>query len=59
VPASEAYGDPNSNGLLDTCGGHTGPGGTYHNHVLYATASCFPAGIVESVIGFAKDGFRS
>jgi hypothetical protein len=57
VPTNEAYGDPAVNGLLDTCGGHTGPGGTYHNHVLNATASCFPAGIVENVVGFAKDGF--
>jgi len=54
-PATEAFGDPIYNGILDTCGGHTGFAGDYHNHALYADAYCNLTGSV--IIGYALDGF--
>ena len=36
VPTDQAFGDPVYNGILDTCGGHTGYNADYHNHALYA-----------------------
>lgn len=54
-PASAPYGDPNYNGLLDTCGGHAGPGNAYHNHVLYQVAACNLNNL--AVLGYAIDGF--
>ncbi|MFN8039959.1 MAG: YHYH protein [Acidimicrobiales bacterium] len=54
-PASEAYGDPVANGILDTCGGHTGPAGEYHDHALRDTSAC---GLGASpILGYAIDGF--
>ena len=54
-PASEAYGDPVANGILDPCGGHTGPAGEYHDHALRDTAAC---GLGASpILGYAIDGF--
>lgn len=55
IPASTPYGDPNYNGLLDTCGGHAGPGDAYHNHVLYQVAACNLNSL--AVLGYAIDGF--
>jgi len=55
IPASTPYGDPNYNGLLDTCGGHTGPSAEYHNHVLYQVAACNLNSL--AVLGYAIDGF--
>jgi hypothetical protein len=54
-PASAPYGDPNYNGLLDTCGGHAGPGDAYHNHVLYHVAACNLKSL--AILGYAIDGF--
>jgi hypothetical protein len=55
IPANTPYGDPNYNGLLDTCGGHTGPSAEYHNHVLYQVAACNLNS--RAVLGYAIDGF--
>ena len=55
MPADEAYGDPKYNGLLDTCGGHTGPAAEYHDHYITSTASCGFAG--NRIVGYAIDGF--
>lgn len=55
IPADKPYGDPNYNGLLDTCGGHTGPSSEYHNHVLYQLAACNLGS--RAVLGYAIDGF--
>jgi hypothetical protein len=55
IPADKPYGDPNYNGLLDTCGGHTGPSAEYHNHVLYTLAACNLNS--RAVLGYAIDGF--
>jgi YHYH protein len=54
-PAAAPYGDPNYNGLLDTCGGHAGPGDAYHNHVLYHVAACNLKSL--AILGYAIDGF--
>ena len=54
-PAAAPYGDPNYNGLLDTCGGHAGPGDAFHNHVLYQIAACNLSSL--AVLGYAIDGF--
>jgi len=54
-PATEAFGDPIYNGILDTCGGHTGFAGDYHDHALYADVYC---DLTSSfIIGYALDGF--
>ena len=54
-PATEAFGDPIYNGILDTCGGHTGYNADYHNHALYADVYC---NLTSSfIIGYALDGF--
>ena len=55
IPADKPYGDPNYNGLLDTCGGHTGPPNAYHNHVLYQVAACNLGS--RAILGYAIDGF--
>ncbi|MBM3664489.1 MAG: YHYH protein [Actinobacteria bacterium] len=55
IPASEAYGDPKYNGLLDTCGGHTGPGAEYHDHYIKAAGTCGFA--ANTIVGYAIDGF--
>lgn len=54
-PPDKPYGDPNYNGLLDSCGGHTGPFSEYHNHVLYQVAACNLNS--RAVLGYAIDGF--
>jgi hypothetical protein len=54
-PPDKPYGDPVYNGLLDTCGGHTGPASEYHNHVLYQVAACNLNS--RAVLGYAIDGF--
>lgn len=54
-PATEAFGDPIYNGILDTCGGHTGFNADYHLHALYDDVYC---NITSSfIIGYALDGF--
>lgn len=55
MPADEAYGDPKYNGLLDSCGGHTGPASEYHDHVINSSATCGFAG--NTIVGYAIDGF--
>lgn len=55
IPANTPYGDPNYNGMLDTCGGHTGPSAEYHNHVLYQVAACNLGS--RAILGYAIDGF--
>ena len=55
IPPDKPYGDPNYNGLLDTCGGHAGPSAEYHNHVLYQVAACNLNSL--AVLGYAIDGF--
>jgi hypothetical protein len=55
VPTDQAFGDPVYNGILDTCGGHTGYAADYHNHALYSDVYC---NLTSSVIvGYALDGF--
>lgn len=54
-PASEAYGDPVYNKVLDVCGGHTGPTSEYHHHAISVTAACNLA--QQVVLGYALDGF--
>jgi len=56
MPAAEAYGDPVGNGLMDFCGGHTGPSSDYHYHtIIYTDAVCnFET---SQLVGFAIDGF--
>jgi hypothetical protein len=54
-PASEAFGDPIYNGIVDTCKGHTGPAKEYHVHALNTATSC---GFGPSpIVGYALDGF--
>jgi len=54
-PASEAFGDPIYNGILDSCGGHTGPASEYHDHYLGLDAQCNLS--QRKVLGYALDGF--
>lgn len=55
VPATEAFGDPVANGILDQCKGHTGPRSEYHLHAVEATTYC---GFGPSpIVGYALDGF--
>ncbi|MBC7462788.1 MAG: YHYH protein [Actinobacteria bacterium] len=54
-PASEAYGDPVYNKVLDACGGHTGPASEYHHHAISLTLACNLA--QQVVLGYALDGF--
>ena len=56
VPPAEAFGDPVYNGLLDACGGHTGPQSEYHYHtIIYTDAACnFET---SQLVGYAIDGF--
>ena len=56
MPAAEAYGDPVGNGILDHCGGHTGPQSEYHYHtIIYTDAACnFET---SQLVGYAIDGF--
>ena len=56
VPPQQAYGDPVFNKVLDSCGGHTGPTGEYHQHAISVTTACNLA--QQAVVGYALDGFR-
>ncbi len=54
-PANEAFGDPVYNGIVDTCDGHTGPAGEYHDHALNVSSACgFTS---DQIVGYALDGF--
>ncbi len=54
-PPAEAFGDPEYNGILDSCGGHTGPASEYHDHAVISTSDCgFEA---SPIVGYALDGF--
>lgn len=55
VPADSAFGDPVYNGLLDSCGGHTGYNSDYHDHTLITTSECNLA--KRRILGYAIDGF--
>ena len=55
VPQDSAFGDPVYNGLLDSCGGHTGYNSDYHDHTLITTSECNLA--KRRVLGYAIDGF--
>jgi hypothetical protein len=60
-PASEAYGDPVSNAILDSCMGHTSPS-EYHYHALVvkclsADGKTAQAGSASPILGYALDGF--
>ncbi len=49
--------DPAADGILDACGGHTGPAGEYHVH---ATSACLPSGLMGmpgAIVGYALDGY--
>jgi len=52
----QGYGDPLSDGLLDTCNGHTAPGGMYHYHARYGCLFEDPdePGLVY---GYTNDGY--
>jgi hypothetical protein len=54
-PASQAYGDPAYNKILDSCGGHTGPASEYHHHAISLIAACNLS--EQTVVGYALDGF--
>ena len=57
----DPYGDPIANGVLDTCGGHTGPAGDYHNHELFETCLTLDGSVDPAapspIIAWAFDGF--
>ena len=55
MPAAEAFGDPIYNGIVDTCKGHTGPGGEYHLHAMNTATTCGFTN--ETMVGYALDGF--
>jgi hypothetical protein len=55
IPQDSAFGDPVYNGLLDSCGGHTGYNSDYHDHTLITTSECNLA--KRRVLGYAIDGF--
>jgi hypothetical protein len=55
MPAAQAFGDPVYNKILDTCGGHTGPGREYHHHAITLVQQCNLS--KQTVLGYALDGF--
>jgi hypothetical protein len=55
MPTAEAYGDPVYNKIMDTCGGHTGPGREYHHHAIFLVQQCNLS--QQSILGYALDGF--
>jgi len=55
MPAAQAYGDPVYNKILDTCGGHTGPGSEYHHHAITLAQQCNLS--KQKILGYALDGF--
>jgi hypothetical protein len=54
-PAAQAFGDPVYNKILDTCGGHTGPGREYHHHAITLQEQCNLS--KQTILGYALDGF--
>ena len=54
-PAAQAFGDPVYNKILDTCGGHTGPGREYHHHAITLQQQCNLS--KQTILGYALDGF--
>jgi len=56
MPANEAYGDPVYNGILDTCGGHTGFISEYHYHALLDSVAACNLN-TSYILGYALDGF--
>jgi hypothetical protein len=54
-PAAQAFGDPVYNKILDTCGGHTGPGREYHHHAITLVEQCNLS--KQTILGYALDGF--
>ena len=54
-PVAEAFGDPVYNKILDTCGGHTGPGREYHHHAITLVQQCNLS--KQKILGYALDGF--
>jgi hypothetical protein len=54
-PAAQAFGDPVYNKILDTCGGHTGPGREYHHHAITLAQQCNLT--KQTILGYALDGF--
>jgi hypothetical protein len=54
-PAAQAFGDPVYNKILDTCGGHTGPGREYHHHAITLAQQCNLS--TQKILGYALDGF--
>jgi hypothetical protein len=55
MPAAQAFGDPVYNKILDTCGGHTGPGREYHHHAITLEEQCNLS--KQKILGYALDGF--
>lgn len=55
VPPDSSHGDPIYNGLVDTCYGHTGYNGDYHNHAIRWTSAC--GFTKQTIVGYANDGF--
>jgi hypothetical protein len=55
----DPYGDPVYNGIVDACLGHTGAGGSYHNHALLVSCVLTAAAddAPDVVVGYAMDGF--
>ena len=54
-PIAEAFGDPVYNNIMDTCGGHTGPGREYHHHAIFLVQQCNLS--KQAILGYALDGF--
>ena len=54
-PAAQAFGDPVYNKILDSCGGHTGPGREYHHHAILLQEQCNLS--KQTILGYALDGF--
>jgi hypothetical protein len=58
-PFPDPFGDPVYNGIVDFCGGHTGPTEDYHYHTMLV--DCLTAGVgpdePDPVVGYAFDGF--
>jgi hypothetical protein len=54
-PTAQAFGDPVYNKILDTCGGHTGPGSEYHHHAITLVQQCNLS--KQAILGYALDGF--
>jgi hypothetical protein len=55
MPPAQSYGDPIYNKIMDTCGGHTGPGREYHHHAITLVQQCNLS--KQKILGYALDGF--